>query len=615
MLTLVRSLVVATALACAAPLAAAEPPPWRHGLSLVGELKYPSGFTRTDYVNPAAPKGGVVRLGVDGTFDSFNTILTTRGSIAPIAAHLYMPLLDDTLDEVSTGYGAIAEAVRHPDDFSSVTYRLNPAARWHDGRPITPDDVIWTLEQVRKNDPRMNFYYRNIVKAEQTGEREVTFTFDAPGNREKPLIVGQLGVMPRHWWEGTDAQGRRRDISQTTLEPPLGSGPYRVRSFTPGRTIVMERVADWWARDLPIYVGKHNFDEIRYEFFRDDTVELEAFKADQFDFRTENVARNWATAYDFPAVREKRVILESFPDRLSTGMQALILNLRNPRFQDVRVRRALNLMFDFETMNAQLMFSAYKRTASFWPGTELASSGLPTGAELAILETVRDLVPPEVFTQPYLNPVSGTPEAQRANLREALRLMREAGYEVRDRRMVHVATGERFRIEMLLGNPTFERHSLSYRASLERLGVELAIRVVDPAQYVNRIRERNFEMILASYPQSLSPGNEQRDFWGSEAADRPASLNRAGVKNPAVDRLIDRLIFARDRADLVAVTRALDRVLLHNHYMIPTWHLGEARTARWDRFSRPDPLPTYGVTAFPTIWWYDRERAARTGGR
>ncbi|MCZ0736856.1 extracellular solute-binding protein [Phreatobacter sp. AB_2022a] len=594
--------------------AAADTPRWRHGLSLVGQLRYGPDFRHTAYVNPQAPKGGLVRLSIEGTFDSFNPILP-RGATAPIAGLLYMPLFEDSLDEISTAYGAVAEAVRHPDDFSSVTYRLNPNARWHDGRPITPDDVIWTMEQVKKHDPRMAFYYRNVVKVEQSGEREVTFTFDGPGNREKPQIVGQLPILPRHWWEGRDAQGRQRDIGQTTLEPPLGSGPYRIRSFEAGRNVVLERVSDWWAKDLPIYVGLHNFDELRFEVYRDDTVELEAFKADQVDFRVESSARAWATAYDFPAARDGRVLLEAFTDRSPAGMQAVILNLRLPKFADVRVRRALNLMFDFETMNANLMFGAYRRTASYFEDTELAARGLPGPEELAILETVRDKVPPEVFTTPYANPVGGSPDAQRANLRAALALMREAGYEVRDRRMVNVRTGEPFRIELLLNSPTFERHALAYRTALERLGIELTPRTVDTAQYINRLNDRRFDAIVGTYPQTLSPGNEQRDFFGSEAADRPGSFNRAGIKDPAVDQLIQRVIYAKDRAELVAATRALDRVLLANSYMIPTWFSGQIRTARWNRYGRPQTMPEYGGAAFPAIWWWDPALAQRAGPR
>jgi microcin C transport system substrate-binding protein len=611
-----RSVVLAplAAAALGLPALAQETPPWLHALSLTGEIKYPPGFKHTDYVNTAAPKGGLVRDSVEGSFDSFNTVIP-RGSAAPITAHLYMPLFEDALDEISTAYGAIADAVRHPADFSSVTYRINPAARWHDGQPIAPEDVIWTMEQVKKLDPRRGFYYRNVVKVEKTAEREVTFTFDAPGNREKPQIVGQLSILPKHWWEGTDAQGRRRDISQTTLEPPLGSGPYRIKGFEAGRSLAFERVPDWWAKDLPIYVGKHNIDELRYEFFRDGTVELEAFKADQIDFRTEISARVWATQYDFPAVKDGRVIREEFSERASTQMQAIILNLRLPKFQDMRVRRALIAMFDFDTMNANLMFGAYKRTTSFFVATELAATGLPEGRELALLETVRDKVPAEIFTAAPSLPAGGSSDNQRSNLREALRLMQEAGYAVRNRRMVNARTGDPLRIELLLNGPTFERHALAFKAALERLGVDMQLRVVDSSQYVNRIRERNFEAIFGSYPQSLSPGNEQRDFFGTAAADRPGSYNHAGIKNPAVDAIVEKIIYAKDRAELVAATRAMDRVLLANHYMIPTWYLDEQRTARWNRYSRPETMPYYGAAAFPTVWWWDQAKARALGSR
>ena len=609
-----RTLTLAAATLPFAPRPIQAAPEWRHALSMTGTVRYPPDFTRTAYVNPAAPKGGTVRQSVEGGFDSFNTVIP-RGTAAPIESYLYMPLMTDSFDEVSTAYGAICGAVHHPDDYSAVTYRINRQARWHDGQPIIPEDIIWTMEQVKKLDPRLGAYYHNVVKMEKTAEREVTFTFDSKGNREKPQIVGQLMVMPRHWWEGTDAQGRKRDIAQTTLEAPLGCGPYRIKSFESGRNLILERVADWWAKDLPIYVGLHNFNELRFDFFRDDTVELEAFKADQIDFRTEISARTWATQYDFPALREGRVIKEAFADRSSTNMQAVILNLRRPKFQDVRVRRALTQVFDFETMNANLMFGAYKRTDSFFVNTELAARGLPEGQELAILETVRDQVPPEVFTTPYKPPVGGSQDAQRTNLREAIRLMGEAGFEVRNRRMVNRQSGEPFRIELLLNGPTFERHALAYKTALDRLGVELALRVIDSAQYVNRIRERNFDAILGSFGQSLSPGNEQRDYWGSEAAALQGSRNYAGIVNPAIDKLIDRIIFAKDRAELVAATRALDRVLLANHYMVPTWYLGEQRTARWDRFSRPDTMPEYGAAAFPAIWWWDEAKARKTGGR
>jgi len=596
--------------------ASAREPEWQHGLSLFGELKYSPGFKHFDYVNPRAPKTGAARLIAFGTYDNFNmTVAGVKGSLSAGINLVYSQLMADALDEVSTEYGLLAEAVSHPQDFSAVTYRLRTAAKWHDGKPVTVEDVIFTLEMFKKHHPQYAAYYRHVTKAEKTGERDVTFSFDGPGNRELPQIVGQLYVLPKHWWEGTDASGKKRDIGATTLEPPLGSGPYRVKEFVPGRTIVYERVKDYWGKDVNVNVGRDNFDELRFEYFRDSTVAIEAFKADHVDWRTENSAKNWATAYDFPAVKDKRVLLEEFPTRSTGIMQAFVFNSRREKFKDPRVRRAFNFAFDFEEMNKQIFFGQYKRIASYFEGTELASSGLPQGQELAILEAVRDRVPPEVFSAAYTNPVSGSPDKVRANLREAVRLMKEAGYEVRDHRLVNVKTGEPLTVEFLSEDPSFERIILFYKPSLERLGVTVAVRTVDDAQYENRLRSWDFDMIVASWPQSLSPGNEQRGYWGSPAADQPGSRNLVGIKNPAVDALIERVIFARNRDELVAATKALDRVLLWNFYVVPQWTYGKVRTARWDRFGRPDELPKYGASAFPTVWWFDAQKAAKVGTR
>ena len=584
---------------------------WHHGLSLLGEPKYPADFKRFDYVNPDAPKAGLLRLSADGTFDSLNDIIT-RGTPAGGLQLIYDTLMAPSWDEVATEYGLLAEAVSYPADFSSVTYRLRSEAKWHDGQPITPDDVVWSFEQLIKNNPRQAYYYSHVKSVAKTGEREVTFTFDQAGNRELPQIVGQIRVLPKHWWTGTDASGKPRDISQTTLELPLGSGPYKVKRVVPGRTISFERVPDYWGANLPVNVGTNNFNEQRYEYFRDNTVELEAFKGDQYDFRIEPSAKDWATAYNFPAVKQGKVVLEEFPNRAFGSMQAFIPNLRREKFQDQRLRRALSYALDFDGMNRTLFFGQYKRTASFFQNTELASSGLPQGRELAILESVKDKIPASVFTTPYTNPPEGGEDVRRANLREAAKLLREAGYEVKNGKLVN-AKGEPFTFELLLNGPTFERIALFYKPSLERLGITMNVRQVDTSQYINRLRARDYDMIISGWGQSLSPGNEQRDFWGSDAADREGSGNYAGIKDPGVDALIEKVIYAKDRDELVAATHALDRVLLAHDYVVPSWNYPNTRTARWNRFGRPDKLPEYSF-AFPDIWWWDAAKAAQTGG-
>jgi microcin C transport system substrate-binding protein len=591
-------------------------PVWRHGLSLFGKLKYPPGFKQFDYVNAGAPKTGSARQIAIGTFDNFNIAVSgVKGALATGIETIYDTLLTPALDEVSTEYGLLAEAVSYPADFSSASYRLRPQATWHDGRPVTPEDVIFSFTAFKKYSPQFSAYYRHVAKLEKTGDHEIKFTFDSPGNRELPQIVGQLLVLPKHWWEGVGANGKKRDIGETTLEPPLGSGAYRIKEFSAGRNIVYERVKDYWARDLNVNVGQHNLGALRFEYFRDTTVALEAFKADTVDWRTENSAKNWATAYDFPAVHEKRVVLEEFPINNQGVMQAFAFNIRRPKFQDPLVRLAFNYAFDFEEMNKQIFFGQYKRIVSYFAGTELASSGAPSGRELEILHSVRDQVPPQLFTTPYSNPVGGNPQAVRTNLRDAIRLLKEAGYEVRSERLVNAKTGEPLAVEFLADDPSFERVFLFYKPSLGRLGVTVTVRTVDEAQYENRLRSWDFDIITASWGESLSPGNEQRGYWGSQAADQPGSLNLIGIKNPAVDAMIDQVIFAKSRADLVAATRALDRVLLWNHYVVPQWYYGKVRSAHWDRFGRPDPLPKYGLSAFPSLWWWDSEKAAKAGSR
>jgi len=604
--------LMAAALMMAGAAHSAEEPEWHHATALTGTPKYSADVEHFDYVNPEAPVGGLVRLSDAGGFDTFN-VLSPKGSIAPGVGLIYESLMESSLDElnISAEYGVLANAVRYPKDFSWVEYRLNPAARWHDGKPVSVDDVIWSFEKAIEIDPRQKFYYQDVKTATAVGADVIRFEFTAPNNRELPHIMGQLRVMPKHWWEGSDADGNKRDISRSTLEPPLGSGPYRIKDFAANRNVTYERVEDYWGWKLPIRVGTYNFQEIRYVSFLDQSVELEAFKGDQYDFRLERSASQWSKSYKFKAVNEDRVVLEEFPDKGSGVMQGFVPNLRREKFQDPRVRRALNYAYDFETTNEIVSANLLKRIGSYFAGTELASSGLPEGLELEILETVRDGVPPEVFTTEFTNPVGGNPKNVRNNLREAVKLLREAGYKLDGRKLVD-ASGTQFSIEFIYFDKSAERSLLPYSKNLKNIGIKVDLRLIDLPQYINRIQTRDFDMATLVWGQSLSPGNEQREYWGSAAADRDQSRNYAGIKNPAIDTLIDRIIFAKDRDELVAATKALDRVLLWNHYVVPQFYSGVDRTARWNRFGHPEVMPEY-TYGFPTVWWYDEAKAAQTG--
>jgi microcin C transport system substrate-binding protein len=593
--------------------ATAQEKEWHHGLSLFGHLKYEKGFAHFDYVNPQAPKGGTVRLYNIGTFDSLNPY-TFKGRPAGLVSLIYETLMTSSLDEPSSEYPLLAEAVTYPEDYSSVTYRLNPNARWHDGVPVTVDDVIFSLQELKKSHPFFAAYYKNIVGAEKTGEREVTFTFDQAGNRELPQISGEFPILPKHWWTAKGADGKPRSVGESTLEAPLGSGPYRIGEVKPGRSIAVTRVEDYWGKDLPVNVGQNNFDEVRLEYFRDDSIGLEAFKGDQYDWRQESSAKNWATAYDFPAVRSGRVVKEKFRLKNAEAMQAFAFNIRRDKFQDPRVRRAFNLAFDFEWANKNLFYGEYVRTQSYFANSELAATGLPGPKQLEILNPIKDQVPPEVFTEEYKNPVNSSPREQRANLRKARDLLREAGWEIKGGSLVNAKTGEPMEVEFLLVSPTFERVVLPFTQNLERLGIKCSVRTVDASQYQRRLDIFDFDIVVASWQQSLSPGNEQRDFWGSAAAGRTGSRNLVGIKNPAVDHLIDKIIFAKDREGLVAACRALDRVLLWNHYVVPQWHVPYERVARWDRFGKPATMPDFSI-GFPTIWWWDEAKAAAVAAK
>ena len=566
-----------------------------HGISMHGDLKYGPDFTHFEYTDPSAVKGGEVRLSARGTYDSLNPFIL-RGSPAAGIGNIFDTLMANSLDEPFSEYGLLAETVEVPADRSWVAFTLRPEARWHDGTPLTVDDVIWTFETLKtEGHPFYSAYYANVVSAEDLGGGKVKFTFDQEGNRELPLIMGQMVVLPKHYYAD-------HTFGETTLEPPLGSGPYRIASVDAGRSITYERVEDYWGKDLPVNAGQYNFDTMRYDYYRDDSVAVEAFKAHEYDFRQENVSKTWATAYASPAVNEGLIVLEEIVHENPTGMQAFIFNLRRDMFADPRVRQALAYAFDFEWSNQNLFYGQYTRTKSYFSNSELAASDLPSEAELALLEPYRDQLPPEVFTEVYEPPASDGSGNIREGLRAARALLEEAGWTIQNG-VLTGPNGEPMEFEILLVNPAFERIVQPFARNLDRLGVKATLRTVDSAQYQNRMDSFDFDMTVEVFGQSQSPGNEQRDFWGSESADIDGGRNLIGVKNPVVDALIDEVIFAEDREALVAATRALDRVLLWNHYVIPNWHVQIYRVAYWNKFESPEIPPRFGL-GFNT-WWVD----------
>jgi microcin C transport system substrate-binding protein len=592
-------------LAFAAPAAVAQTRT-SHGLSLFGDLKYGPDFKQFLYVNPNAPKGGTLRLSSTGGFDNLNPFIA-KGNPAPGLTLSYDTLFKRSLDEPGAAYGLIAKSVEVPADSSWALFTLRPEARFQDGSPITADDVVFSFEVLRdKGQPFYRFYYASIAKAEALDKTHVKFTFNKTGNRELPQIVGELPVLSKHYWQG-------KDFAATTLSPPLGSGPYRIAAVDANQRVTYARVKDYWGADLPVNRGSNNFDQIVYVNFNDPEVELQGLFADAYDFRRENSAKNWATRYDsVPAVQAKQIIREPTKIDQVKPMQAIVLNLRRPKFADPRVRLAFDYALDFEWTNKNLFYGQYARTASFFQSSELAATGLPSPLELELLEPFRAQLPPEVFTQVYSEPKTDGSGNERENLRKAAALLDAAGWHVVNGKLTNAKTGEIMRVEYLDVGGIFEKVILAYKERLARLGITLDYRLVDDSQYINRLHAFDFDMIVTGFAQSLSPGNEQREFWGSAAADRPESRNLAGIKNPVVDALIDKIIFATDRAHLVAATRALDRVLLWNRYVVPTWYAPFDRLAYWDRFGHPTPLPLYD-DGFPDIWWYDAAHAAKTG--
>ena len=570
-----------------------------HALAMTGSPKYTKDFENFDYTNPNAPKGGEIKLGTVGTFDSLNPFII-RG--VPAAG---TGLLDDTLtvqslDEPFTQYGLIAAKIELPADRSWVVYHLNPDAKFHDGKPITAADIVFSYNLlIDQGDPLYSKYYADIAKVEALDDLRVKFHLGKRPNPELALIIGQIPALPKHYWSG-------RDFSKPGLEIPVGSGPYKILEFRPGRSITYVRYPEYWANDHPVNRGRHNFDKMTYDYYRDPTVSLHAFKAGEYDFRQENISRAWATAYSGPPLNDGFIIKEEIDNDVNQGIQGFVYNTRREYFRDRKVREALAYAFDFEWTNKTLFFGQYTRSKSYFSNSELASNGLPGPGELTILQAHRNRLPGELFDTVYQPPQTDGSGNIRRNIRVALGLLKQAGWEIRGKKLTHKQTGEPFSFELLLVDPAFERVALPFKKNLARLGIELKIRVVDTAQFINRRRDYDFDMIVARIPQSESPGNEQREYWGADAADIPGTRNYAGIKNPVVDALIEKIVSASDREALIDATRALDRVLLWGYYLIPQWHIAKYRVAYWNKFARPQVVPRYSL-GFDT-WWIDADK-------
>lgn len=586
-----RQLAGSVLLACLSLPVLAAP---QHALTLYDEPpKYPASFKHFDYVNPDAPKGGTFRQSGFGGFDSLNPFIN-KGVAAENVGSIYDTLMRQSLDEPFTEYGLVAGKIEKAPDNSWVRFYLRPEARFHDGHPMRADDVVWTFNTlVSQGAPLYKVYYGDVAEVIAEDPLKVLFKFKHKNNRELPLILGQLPVLPKHWYEN-------REFNRGNLEIPLGSGPYRVAEVKAGRSVRFERVKDYWAKDLPINRGMFNFDVMTFDYYRDSTVALEALKAGQFDYNLEVAAKNWANAYNVPAVREGRLIKEELPNGNPTGMQGFVFNLRKPMFQDVRVRKALSLLLDYEWTNKQLFNGAYTRTSSYFENSDMAAKQPATPDELKILEPLRGKIPEQAFTEVFKNPVSDGSGMIREQQRQAYKLLQEAGWKIVDDKMVD-AQGKPVVIEFLLAQTEFERVLLPFKRNLADLGIELTLRRVEVPQYINRLRSRDFDMIVSGFPQSSSPGNEQREFWTSGAADNPGSRNFIGLRDPAIDQLVEQLINADSRQSLINHARALDRVLQWGYYVIPNWHIKTWRVAYWNHIGHPKVSPKYDVGI--DTWW------------
>ena len=602
-----RRFVQASAIAAASSMASFSPvigpaaaQETVHGLSLFGDLKYGPDFAHFDYVEPNAPKGGMLYLATVGTFSTLNPF-TLKGVSAAGAGFPFESLLEGAADEPDAAYGLVAAEVALAPDRRSVRFLLRPEARWHDGTPVTAADVAFSFEILTtEGAPSFATQLAGVDRVETVGDREVAFHLVDPDNRKLPLIVGGMPIVSEAYFRG-------RSFGKTTLEPPLGSGPYRVGKVDAGRFIGFERVAEYWGAALPAMTGRYNFDTIFIDYYRDRTVLVEALKAGEYDFHEEFTSKVWATQYDIPAVEEGWLVKDVLPDNTPSGVQAFFINTRLPKFQDRRVREALSYVFDFEWLNKNQFFGIYDRMASYFENSDLAARGLPSEAELAILEPYRGAVPEEVFTTEFAPPSTDGSGNNRRNLRSAQALLREAGWITRDGALVNEATGEPMTIEFLYFEPTFERIYAVFARSLERLGVGVTLRLVDSASYEERMKSHDFEITTLRFVFNLSPGAELNANFATATADQVGSSNAAGIKDPVVDALIAEVVGATDRATLVAAARALDRVLLWGHYMIPQWYKGAHHLVYWDKFGRPALKPRYARGVIDT-WWVDREK-------
>ena len=599
------ALLVAAAIAC--PAAAQNT--ISHGVSVFGDLKYKPDFKHFDYVNPAAPKGGEMRTWGLDTFDNLNpfNLMEERVPLG-LMDQAFDPLMARAMDEPDAAYGLIAHSAEMPPDKSWIVFHLRPEARFSDGTPITADDVVFTLETLRtRGHPRYRVVYEGVERATAVDRHTVRFDFKPGRQRDLPTFLADLRPLSRAYWA-------RKAFDRPTMETPVTSGPFKIARVDPGRSIVYQRDPSYWAKDLPVNVGRHNFDRVRVEYFRDRDIALEALFAGEYDWKEENTARDWSTKYDDkPAVIEGLIKRETIRDNRPSGVQAWFFNMRRGKFQDRRVREALDLAFDYTWMNKNLFYGLYKRTSSMYENSELAAHAPPSAAEIALLEPFRGQVPEEVFSKPYTSPEPADERAFRENLRRAVTLLREAGWTIKDGKLRN-ARGEIFEIEFLLYEASFQRVINPYILNLNRLGIDAKIRIVDVANFITRRQTHDFDVVIERYTQPLTPGVEQRDYFGSAAADVQGSRNIAGIKDKVVDALIDKVIAAEDRASLTTAVRALDRVLMWNRYSIPQWYSGNHRLAYWDRFSRPETKPKYDLGIIDT-WWYDADKARRVDAR